>query len=69
MAVKLDVPIYLHPRAPTPLVKKLDYAHATWVLGAPHQFAVSLSTHIVGLCTNGVFEYVFEPISDYTIAD
>ncbi|KAH6981675.1 2,3-dihydroxybenzoic acid decarboxylase [Ilyonectria sp. MPI-CAGE-AT-0026] len=56
MAVELDVPIYLHPRAPTPLVKKLDYAHATWVLGAPHQFAVSLSTHIVGLCTNGVFD-------------
>ncbi|KAH8886624.1 2,3-dihydroxybenzoic acid decarboxylase [Thozetella sp. PMI_491] len=54
--VELDVPVYLHPRAPTDLIKKLDFAHATWVLGAPHQFAVELSTHIVGLCTNGVFD-------------
>ncbi|KAF2191625.1 amidohydrolase 2 [Zopfia rhizophila CBS 207.26] len=56
MAVELDVPIYLHPRPPTALINKLDFAHAPWLLGAPHQFTVELSNHIVGLCTNGVFD-------------
>ncbi|KAF2016818.1 amidohydrolase 2 [Aaosphaeria arxii CBS 175.79] len=54
--VDLDVPVYLHPRSPISQQNKLDFAHAPWVIGAPHQFAVQLSTHIVGLCTNGVFD-------------
>jgi 2,3-dihydroxybenzoate decarboxylase len=58
MAQELNVPIYLHPRGPTPAINKLDFAHSPWLLGAPHQFAVELSNHIVGLCANGIFEYV-----------
>ena len=56
MVEELDVPIYLHPRPPVPTQKELDFAHARWLIAAPHQFAVQLSTHIAGLCTNGVFE-------------
>ncbi|KAH7130921.1 amidohydrolase 2 [Dactylonectria macrodidyma] len=56
MAVDLDVPVYLHPRPPTPLMRSTDFAHAPWMLGPAHQFAVTLSNHIVGLCTNGVFD-------------
>ncbi|TVY20142.1 2,3-dihydroxybenzoate decarboxylase [Lachnellula arida] len=53
---ELDVPIYFHPRIPVAQVTALDYAHAPWLLGAPHQFAVELSSHVAGLCTNGVFD-------------
>ncbi|KAH7136233.1 amidohydrolase 2 [Dactylonectria macrodidyma] len=56
IAVELDVPIYLHPRPPSPLQMEQDFAHAKWLLGAPQQFTVQLSNHIVGLCTNGVFD-------------
>ncbi|PVH70016.1 amidohydrolase 2 [Cadophora sp. DSE1049] len=56
MAQELNVPIYLHPRGPTPAINKLDFAHSPWLLGAPHQFAVELSNHIVGLCANGIFD-------------
>ncbi|KAM5350769.1 hypothetical protein ACJ41O_007274 [Fusarium nematophilum] len=56
VAVELDVVIYLHPRPPSPLQFEQNFAHARWLLGAPHQFGVQLSNHIVGLCTNGVFE-------------
>ncbi|KAI8651857.1 Amidohydrolase 2 [Fusarium sp. Ph1] len=56
MAVDLDVPIYLHPRPPTALINRLDFAHAPWILGPSHQFAVTLSNHVAGLCTNGVFD-------------
>jgi 2,3-dihydroxybenzoate decarboxylase len=55
-AQALDVPVYFHPRSPIAQVTALDFAHSTWLLGAPHQFAVSLSNHVVGLCANGVFE-------------
>ncbi|KAJ3468001.1 hypothetical protein MRS44_002066 [Fusarium solani] len=41
MAVDLDVPIYLHPRPPTALINRLDFAHAPWILGPSHQFAVT----------------------------
>ncbi|KAH8652566.1 amidohydrolase family protein [Ilyonectria robusta] len=56
MAVDLDVPIYLHPRPPTALMNRVNFAHSPWMLGPAHQFAVTLSNHIVGLCTNGVFD-------------
>ena len=56
MAVDLDVPVYLHPRVNPPPISTLLYAHAPFLIGAPQEFAVTLSTHILGLCTNGVFE-------------
>ena len=55
-AQDLNVPVYFHPRSPIAQVTALDYAHSTWLLGAPHQFAVELSNHVAGLCANGVFE-------------
>ncbi|TBU33478.1 amidohydrolase 2 [Dichomitus squalens] len=56
MAVDLDVPVYLHPRTNPDPVETLLYAHAPFLIGAPQEFAVTLSTHILGLCTNGVFD-------------
>ena len=53
-----DVPVYLHPRVNPPPISTLLYAHAPFLIGAPQEFAVTLSTHILGLCTNGVFECV-----------
>ncbi|KAN0098398.1 2,3-dihydroxybenzoic acid decarboxylase dhbD [Hyaloscypha variabilis] len=53
---ELDVPVYFHPRSAIAQVIALDYFHSTWIEGAPHQFAVMLSNHIVGLCANGVFD-------------
>ena len=54
--VELDVPVYFHPRTNIPLISSLVYSHAPWLKGAGQEFAVTLSTHILGLCTNGVFE-------------
>ncbi|KAG4431906.1 hypothetical protein IFR05_012618 [Cadophora sp. M221] len=56
MVVDLDVPVYMHPRAPTMTIIQLEYAHAPWILGPVHQFSVTLSNHIMGLCTNGIFD-------------
>ena len=53
---ELDVPVYFNPRSPIAQVTALDYFHSPWITGAPHQFAVMLSNHIVGLCANGIFE-------------
>ncbi|KAI1794167.1 amidohydrolase 2 [Ganoderma leucocontextum] len=54
--VDLDVPVYLHPRVNPPPVSTLLYSHAPFLTGASQEFAVTLSTHILGLCTNGVFD-------------
>ncbi|KAJ7346828.1 amidohydrolase 2 [Mycena albidolilacea] len=56
MVTELDVPVYLHPRANIPQIQNLLYGHAPWLKGAPQEFADTLSTHIMGLCTNGVFD-------------
>ncbi|KAL0579218.1 hypothetical protein V5O48_002780 [Marasmius crinis-equi] len=53
---QLDVPVYFHPRSNVATIEKMLYAHATWLIGAAQEFAVTLSTHILGLCTNGVFD-------------
>ena len=56
--VDLDVPVYFHPRVnPTP-VSTLLFAHAPFLIGPAQEFAATLSNHLLGLCTNGVFEYV-----------
>lgn len=57
MATDLNVPVYLHPRNNIPLVQSLLYQHSHWLIGPSQEFAVTLSTHILGLCANGVFEY------------
>ncbi|KAF9040094.1 hypothetical protein BJ165DRAFT_1613696 [Panaeolus papilionaceus] len=53
---ELDVPVYLHPQATLPIVASLDFSHAPALLGPVQEYAVTLSTHILGLCVNGVFD-------------
>lgn len=56
--VELDVPVYFHPRVNPDPITSLLFAHAPWLNGAAQEFAVTLSNHLLGLCTNGVFECV-----------
>ncbi|KAJ7583407.1 amidohydrolase 2 [Mycena floridula] len=56
MVTALDVPVYFHPRSNIDLLTSLEYQHAPWLAGAAQEFAATLSTHILGLCTNGVFD-------------
>ncbi|KAF9007029.1 hypothetical protein BDQ17DRAFT_1351279, partial [Cyathus striatus] len=55
MVSDLNVPIYFHPRSNIAQISSLLYHHATFLLGPAQEFAATLSTHILGLCTNGVF--------------
>jgi 2,3-dihydroxybenzoate decarboxylase len=57
MVTDLDVPVYFHPRTNIPPFSTM-YDHAPWLIGPAQEFAVTLSNHILGLCTNGVFESV-----------
>lgn len=66
MVVDLDVPIYFHPRVNVPPVLPLLYNHAPYLIGPAQEFAVTLSTHVLGLCVNGIFEYVLSPESFVT---
>lgn len=54
--IELDVPVYFHPRINVAPISTLLYTQAPWLRGAGQEFAVTLSNHILGLCTNGVFE-------------
>ncbi|KAJ7282983.1 amidohydrolase 2 [Mycena rebaudengoi] len=56
MVTELDVPIYLHPRSNIQQIANLEFQHAVWLLGPIQEFSVTLSSHIMGLCTNGVFD-------------
>ncbi|KAL0060126.1 hypothetical protein AAF712_013098 [Marasmius tenuissimus] len=53
---ELDVPVYFHPRGNVQTIETMLYGHAVWLSGASQEFAATLSTHILGLCTNGVFD-------------
>jgi 2,3-dihydroxybenzoate decarboxylase len=56
MAEELNVPVYIHPRSNIPQIFSLVFQHAHWLATGVQEYAVTLSTHILGLCTNGVFE-------------
>lgn len=58
MVTKLDVPVYFHPRTGNGIsvLTSLQYQHAIWLNGPAQEFAVTLSTHILGLCANGIFD-------------
>ncbi|KAF5343166.1 hypothetical protein D9758_017050 [Tetrapyrgos nigripes] len=56
MVTDLDVPVYFHPRVNIPLVFNLSYGHAPFLIGPSQEFPATLSTHVLGLCTNGVFD-------------
>ncbi|KAJ3998412.1 amidohydrolase 2 [Lentinula boryana] len=53
---ELDVPVYFHPRVNVAPISTLLYTQAPWLRGAGQEFAVTLSNHVLGLCTNGVFD-------------
>jgi len=53
---ELDVPVYFHPRVNVAPISTLLYSQAPWLKGAGQEFAVTLSNHILGMCTNGVFD-------------
>ena len=61
MVVDLDVPVYFHPRVNPDPVATLLFAQAPFLIGPAQEFAVTLSNHLLGMCTNGVFEYVGSP--------
>lgn len=56
MVTDLDVPVYFHPRSNIPLLSNLEFGHSSFLRGSPQEFAATLSTHVMGLSTNGVFE-------------
>ncbi|KAF9017938.1 amidohydrolase 2 [Rhodocollybia butyracea] len=56
VVTELDVPIYLHPRTNVAPISTLLYDHAPWLIGPAQEFTATLSNHILGLCTNGVFD-------------
>ncbi|KAF7306087.1 Serine/threonine-protein phosphatase [Mycena chlorophos] len=53
---ELNVPVYLHPRSNIPQIQTPLYSHAVWLEAVAQEYAATLSTHILGLCTNGVFD-------------
>ncbi|KAI3057216.1 hypothetical protein CBS147353_11042 [Aspergillus niger] len=54
--VELDVPLYIHPSAPTGVIYEKLYAQRPFLLGPPLSFANDVSLHILGLISNGVFD-------------
>ncbi|KAJ8522833.1 hypothetical protein ONZ45_g672 [Pleurotus djamor] len=57
MVTDLDVPVYFHPRTNIPFLGNLEFGHAKFLRGPGQEYAATLSTHVMGLCVNGVFEY------------
>lgn len=53
---ELDVPIYIHPAAPTGQRYAKLYSQRKYLVGPPLSFANSVSLHLLGLITNGVFD-------------
>ncbi|UKZ94611.1 uncharacterized protein TrAFT101_009471 [Trichoderma asperellum] len=53
---ELDVPIYIHPTAPSDVVREKLYAERPYLIGPPLSFANGVSLHTLGLITNGVFD-------------
>ncbi|KAF8890785.1 hypothetical protein BD779DRAFT_249261 [Infundibulicybe gibba] len=56
MVTDLDVPIYFHPRHNIAQISSLLFGHAPFLQGPSQEFAITLSGHVLGLCTNGVFD-------------
>ena len=56
VAQDLDVPIYLHPAAPVGNRYETFYKARKYLVGPPLSFANSVSLHLLGLITNGVFD-------------
>jgi gamma-resorcylate decarboxylase len=52
---ELDVPLYLHPRAPLPTRQQAYEGHA-WLVGSTWGFAVETSIHALRLMGSGLFD-------------
>jgi 2,3-dihydroxybenzoate decarboxylase len=53
---ELDVPLYIHPSAPEAQIKDLLFKDHPYLVGPPQSFAIDVSTHVLCLITNGVFD-------------
>ena len=53
---ELEVPLYIHPAAPEAQIKDLLYKDHPYLVGPPQSFAIDVSTHVLSLITNGVFD-------------
>lgn len=53
---ELDVPVYIHPAAPSGIVYEKLYAQRKYLIGPPLSFANGVNLHLMGLITNGVFD-------------
>lgn len=53
---ELNVPLYIHPAAPEAQIYDLLYKDRPYLQGPPQSFAVDVSTHVLGLITNGVLD-------------
>jgi 2,3-dihydroxybenzoate decarboxylase len=53
---ELDVPLYIHPASPEAQIFDLWYKNRPYLQGPPQSFATDVSTHVMGLITNGVFD-------------
>ncbi|OJJ42359.1 hypothetical protein ASPZODRAFT_76914 [Penicilliopsis zonata CBS 506.65] len=53
---ELDVPLYLHPAAPSGVIHEKLYAGRRYLVGPPLSFANGVNLHLLGLISNGVFD-------------
>ena len=53
---ELDVPLYIHPAAPQAQLYELLYKDRPYLRGPPQSFTIDVSTHVLGLISNGVFD-------------
>lgn len=52
----LDVPVYIHPAAPSGVIMDKLYVQRRYLIGPPLSFANGVSLHLLGIITNGVFD-------------
>jgi 2,3-dihydroxybenzoate decarboxylase len=56
VCVELDVPVYIHPAAPSGKFYDMQYAQRKYLVGPPLSFANGVSLHLLGMISNGVFD-------------
>jgi 2,3-dihydroxybenzoate decarboxylase len=60
---ELDVPLYLHPSKPEGKIYDLIYKDRPYLQGPPQSFAIDVSTHVLGLISNGSCSNFTLPVS------
>ncbi|KAF2145289.1 uncharacterized protein K452DRAFT_284666 [Aplosporella prunicola CBS 121167] len=56
VVTELDVPVYIHPAAPSGIVYEKLWAQRKWLIGPPLSFANGVNLHLMGMIVNGVFD-------------